>query len=238
MSALSSFSQQLVRNTWRLSYFSGMLWLSYVTDNPDLCVAILSIRCKLRFLITSFRLDLISHHKWCLSCIDQRRLDQSIELSVMSSSTSCLFGLSFRPCSLLDLTSEFLQNPQKCFLQLFLQRSYLFGPHNDWSCHGAKQVPYVQVHAIEWTLKRPFVQIRNGDGSVQWIRKYCWNHCSSCEGHPSLRQACSVLISSACHLDLLLISYFSHLTKMATNTEKAMLFNPSLNHSCFALLSY
>ena len=26
--------------------FSGMLWLSYVTDNPDLCVAILSIRCK------------------------------------------------------------------------------------------------------------------------------------------------------------------------------------------------
>ena len=61
-------------------FFSGMLWLSYVTDNPDLCVAILSIRCKLRFLITSFRLDLISHHKWCLSCIDQRRLDQSIEL--------------------------------------------------------------------------------------------------------------------------------------------------------------
>ena len=145
-----------------------------------------------------------------ISCIEQRHLDQSI------------------------VTSEFLQNQENCFLQLFLQRSYLFGPHNDWSCHGAKQVPYVQVHAIEWTLKRPFVQVRNGDGSVQWIRKYCWNHCSSCEGHPSLRQACS----SACHLDLLLISYFSHLTKMATNTQKAMLFNPSLNHSCFALLSY
>ena len=139
-----------------------------------------------------------------ISCIDQRRLDQSIELWALAHPAYLVSVLGHAACC---LTSEFLQNPENCFLQLFLQRSYLFGPHNDWSCHGAKQVPYVQVHASEWTLKRPFVQVRNGDGSVQWIRKYCWNHCSSCQGHPSLRQACSVLISpSACHLDLLLTS--------------------------------
>ena len=33
-------------------------------------------------------------------------------------------------------------------------------------------------------------------------------------------------------------SYIISKTKMATNTEKAVLFNPSLNHFCFALLSF
>ena len=49
MFASSLFFQQLVRMIlWPFLNFisskSGMLWLSYVTDNPDLCVAILSIR--------------------------------------------------------------------------------------------------------------------------------------------------------------------------------------------------
>ena len=51
-----------VAHYWRpYNNFSGMLWLSYVTDNPDLCVAILSIRFPFTFQSFNFPFQPLLH---------------------------------------------------------------------------------------------------------------------------------------------------------------------------------